>query len=635
MNRELDVMGMSFLSLIAMVFFNGFTAQMVPLGLPPGERDVALQRVPTEGVLLYSEWTAQGPGKAGAAGIEGLIVDEEIQMLLDDVEVAIATSLEKERAPKEIQLLPKFVRTLVTRPGCLFVSTGSEPLPERAEEINPGVALTRLQVGLVINGGEHADDLESQILGFLEAGQLGSQKELDHFVLPIPIPVGPVTLHRDGDHLILGVGADVLEGIVERLHADKGGIADDAEIQEALALVKQERTGRYQYVDVKRIAQFANAIAGDRAQVNETLEMLHLDQLGHIVLTTGLADDGAVLSRTHIATGGGTDGVLSVLAGRPLTPKDFAHIPADSDSYIAKSVDLAKILAESRKIIEAVDPDSAEQFAQGLAELDAELGISVEKDIPAAFGSVWTVYNAPSNGGLVASSPVLALEVLDAEKAYTIFSQFMKTLKANLPGDYGGGYRRRGVYLVDRKFHDHTIYFVNTVGDDVPFAPAFCVTDTHLLITLHPQAMKGHLRLVDAGGENLSSKLPADVFAGREQLVYGGSDPQGITRLVTAFAPYFMQLAMSEMQREGFPLDLFSLPSARGLLPYATDSSVSIERTKEGLLIEVRDGMPIPGLSSSAILLPAATFGTFVARQPVEFEAPAVEIQRAVPAEID
>ncbi|HSG72350.1 MAG TPA: hypothetical protein VLA12_18175, partial [Planctomycetaceae bacterium] len=136
--------------------------------------------------------------------------------------------------------------------------------------------------------------------------------------------------------------------------------------------------------------------------------------------------------------------------------------------------------------------------------------------------------------------------------------------------------------------------FVNTVGDDVPIAPAFCQTDNQLLIALHPQAIKAHLRFLKENGPSFASSISEHAPKTGEMICYSQFDAPQLVRFVYSVMPYLMQVGLSEAQSENFNLDIFSVPSAQAILPYMKDSRSWIVRTNEGLLFESRSSLPMP-----------------------------------------
>jgi len=230
---------------------------------------------------------------------------------------------------------------------------------------------------------------------------------------------------------------------------------------------------------------------------------------------------------------------------------------------------------------------------------------------------------------------VLSLEVRDKEKANKVFARLMKVLGDALPGEQGNQFRRRGVFLEQKKFLDHTLFYVNTIGDDVPIAPTFCVTDKQLLVTLHPQTLKAHLRFLAAKEQSFAARIGKDLkLPEGELLSLTYFDAKKLVQFVYGVAPYLAQLAFSEMQREGFAIDISSLPSARALLPYiGTSLSVAV-RTKDGILLESQSALPIPGGSVGFLSLPVSFMFLGVSRVPFVFGVQQLE-QQAVPRAIN
>ena len=73
------------------------------LGFPPGERDPSLVHAAPADSLLYIEWSARGQGKAGAAGIDGLVADPEVVVFFDRFKSAIETMMARNTAVEQVE----------------------------------------------------------------------------------------------------------------------------------------------------------------------------------------------------------------------------------------------------------------------------------------------------------------------------------------------------------------------------------------------------------------------------------------------------------------------------------------------------------------------------------------------------
>lgn len=638
-----------FMEVFAVLFAGGLFSSGGLLGMPPGERDEALVRTVGEDAIVYVEWSARAEGKPGAKGIDGLAADPEVKEFIHKVKQAILEGIEKETSdssdPLEQALgeaVPPIVLALLNQSGCVSVSYNADNVKlDPAVGPDPIAFVGGLNVTIVFNAGDDADEVGKnieKILGFLPAGLRG--KGINKQKLPIPLPGASLTLHRHENYFIIGFGENTVENAVAGIKGDRKGLADNERFNDALSGVKVDRLGSIGWLDVRGVLERVTKILGPQGQmVTHISKAIGADALDSIINTSGVVD-GQVVSNTFVTTGGSVKGILALAAGRGLTGKDVKHIPVDADFVLAFSLSLPKVYAAVQEVLGAVEPQSAEFFKAIVAGVEAELGLSLEEDFFGAFGDAWTIYDSPSAGGVFVTSLVASVEVKDAEKAYRVLSSLMQILKASLPGDFGGS-RRRGVFLAERKFEDRTVYYINTVGDDdIPFAPAFCVTNSHLLIALNPQNLKSHLRWVAEENEKTFADAASIESDAGDVLKFVHCDTSTVVRYLYSFAPYVAQIVLSEVQREGFDIDIFSFPSARAILPYMSDSQTKVIRTKTGLKIEQAGPLPIGMGSAVLVNVPVLLFWSVgiaadaPVRGDVEVRAIAVEAAPAQDAEV-
>ncbi|MEX1096668.1 MAG: hypothetical protein WED34_11510 [Planctomycetales bacterium] len=600
------MMGVGFFELLVLLSMGGSLGGV--LGMPPGERDEALARTAPANSVLYVEWSERTAGQAGALGVEGLAADPEVREFLADLERAIRDVIQRETqdssSPEERiagKTVPVLFRSALTHAGCLwlrFDAAAGAKAVEAHQGGGPPTSWAALALGaraaLVINAGDEADAFAKELTELLEVLPIALREEgLARRKLLPPEAWVELVLHREGKHFVLALGEGTLDSVLAGLEGKAQGLAGEKRFQEDFARIAMDRVASVSWLDVKAALEAARAALGDDGAIVPAMaETLGLDQVGTVTSCTALVE-GRIRTRTFIQTNGGEKGLLALAAGKPIEPRHFELIPADADFVTVGSLDAQKALAAVREMVGSTAPDALQTLNAIIAQLETELGVK-ERDLFAAFGDVWTIYDCPSGGGLFLTGAVASLEVRDPQQAYATFSQVMKVLAAAMPGETGERYRRRAVFLAERKFLDRTIYYVNTVGDDVPFAPAFCVTDKQLLVALHPQGIKAHLRFL-AGegkeGERRASWRPSAIPEG-ELIGVSYLDSPAIVRALYALAPWFGQLIASEMQRDRFELDVFSLPSARAVLPYIQPSNSFAVRRKDGLLFQRDDGIP-------------------------------------------
>jgi len=627
--------------LILMMMSGGLFSSGGMLGMPPGERDAALVKCPPADSVIYVEWSSRSFGKPGAPGIDGLAADPEIQLFIKNLDQSIRTLVEQETAngqPEEQilgKVLPPLIKSLLVRPGCLYADLDAKAVVKLKEEDGPelqsfaGMVMAGLRATLIINAGKDADAMTKQIEQLLDLvpPQLAIERtqNLQRQKIPLPLPGGQLTVHRHKNYLIVGYGKGTIDTAIAGLTGKSKGLTSNKRFTAAMKRVAMERTGGVTWVDVNGlVTKVSQALGAQGAMIAGMAKMTGVDAIDSIASCTGVVD-GQITTKNYVITGGRTDGVLSLFSGRAIKSADFSQIPADADFVLAGSLSAPKILDAVRDIVGKADPQSKEFLEATLQQLEDELGVSFDKDVFQAFGDLWTVYDSPSAGGVLLSAPVLALEIRDAKKANMVFTQLMKVFKDALPGEYGGGRRRRGVFLAQ------SIFYVNTVGNDVPVAPSFCLTEKQLIVTLHPQTLKAHLRFLAAKEKSFAARVGKELkLPEGELLSLTYFDTKSLVRYLYAMAPYFGQIMFSKMQQEGFPMDVFSLPSARAILPYVGTSLSATVRTKDGILVDSQSALPIPGGSSIILSLSMQFLGMRTIRLGQNFEVPRLRQPRVV-----
>lgn len=620
------------------------------LGLPPGERDAAFVQCPASDVPLYTEWASRGKGKPGGPGIDGLAADPEVLAFIEALDQGIQKAIELNAGGDEEKVMgehiPPLVKILLNRPGCLYIDADAKAAmqlmanpPELPRFTPPFFAmLPAFEATMIVNGGDQSDEIAKHLEGLMELLPVSERvKGLQHQQFPIPMEGASLTLHRHKNYFILGWGKGTVDAAIKGLTGDNKGLKDNPRFQASMEKVALERTANIAWFDMKSLIDKAVKGLGPQGLVVAAVaQQLGADSIDSLALCTGVVK-GQIHTKGFLKTDGKTEGILALAAGRPLTAKDFQNVPADADLVFAFTLDAPKILGTTKKLIAQAGDEPKENFDKILSQLETELGLSFEDDIFKAFGQKWMIYDSPSNGGILLSAPVLALEVKDYETAQKTFEQLMKILKLAVPGETRAGRFGRGIYLSKKSFLDQEIYYINTIGDDVPFTPSFTLTKTHLLASPHPQQIKAHLRFLKTQEARFSEKAFEEKIqhAGGELFAVSYTRPELFARYLATISPFFASVAFSEIQR-GMPgFDAFDFPSARALLPYFGEGLLTKERTEDGILFDARHGVPIPGMSSIAITMPVFGFMSFVRVRAIQRgfnAAPArIQINRFVP----
>ena len=609
--------GMGFAEILLILLSGGGLGPM--LGMPPGPRDASLLNCPPANTIVYAEWAARGPGKEGAAGIEGLIADQEVQQFLTKVQAAIVEGVAAETeigSPEEQVLgdvMPRLGFELIKHHGYMYLSYQEDNV---VTGDTPQAMLTSLAQGmrfaLIVNGEKQADKITADFLELTQFLPDGERREtLDRLELPLRIPGVPVLAHRHEDYFILAAGDGALDAAIAGLDGKSNGLVDDERFKSGVKKVEFQRSGGISWVDTRQVLKVAASVLEPTGvDVSGMATLVGLDSLDYVVTATGI-DDGQISCRRFIATGGKTDGILKLASGRAITRDDVTQIPADDGFAFAARLDAAGILDEVRKILSAAGPGPAQALENALAEIERESGIAVEDDLFTAFGDVWTIYNSPSGGGWLFSGSILTLDVRDVAKSKITYFKIVEAFKRNLQGVNNNGFRARGVEVKSAEFLDRTIHYLNVVGDDdVPFTPAICLTPERLYIALHPQSIKAQLRFLDSKEKSFAAGFNDVLDPPKGELLsLTYWDAQTTVKLLYSLVPYFGQVILTNAQAEwAIDIDSFDIPSARAILPYVGPYTTTTVRTPEGILTTSTSALPIPVGSALGTMFPMIGF---------------------------
>ena len=565
------------------------------LGMPPGERDALLLKAAPQQTLLYFEWAGRAAGQPGAAGIDGLAADPEVRAFFAALDQAIANAQHPDADEQQQRLqqnVPNLVKLLTAHPGCLFVGF-EPPLPGESllKTLSPNDVLARFRIGLVSAAGKDVEPLLETMARLAEV-EVGKQPKLQE------VSAGPMalklTVHREADRVLIGFGEGTVARTLACMKGEAPGLDTNARFQAGWKRVASPRVGTVGWLDLQGVFENATRTAGPAGVLLQViLRGASADALDFVVTGSGVVE-GAVVQRTFLATGGRTDGLLLLAGGPPIRPEQLKHIPADSDLVAAGSLNIAQVVRGARELVGRTTPASAAIFDEAVKQMESELGLSLERDVYPAIGDAWTAFDSPSEGGLVGSSLIVAVEVRDVKRADVLFDHLMKLLAQSLITDADPDFGGKTAELKRQAFLGHTICYVNTIGrglgSEASTTPSFCLTRGHILFAMHPQALKAHLRQQSVnrpGFDAVASKKLARPEG--ELLALGTLDGARALQALCALAPYFGQSVLSHLQSEGFPLDAFAIPSAAALLPYAGDATFVVVRHRDGLLVETRN----------------------------------------------
>ena len=588
------------IGLFDFVFFWLFSGCSL-LGLPPGERDPSLLKAVPPSSLAYFEWASRGAGQTGAEGVEGFAADPEIRQFFEMLDAAIAKRDADEpdeslgNLPRQ---MPQLIKLVSAHPGCLFL--GYEPIHNQNGDVATWhERLIGLRAGVILASGHDTETTWQLLNRQLESlpDYRFDAKSMTQSI-PIVVPGYKLVMHREGQTILFALGEGTLQQMLAGLSGKTPGMESNSRFQKSLERVAVPRVSTLGWIDGQAIISSVTDILGPLGVlVRPILSMVGADAIDHVVQTSGV-ENGTMVQRVFVSTGGRTDGLMVLAGGKSIEARQFAHVPADADLVLATSFSLKRVYQEARRVLTLIQPLSVRVFDEAIKQLEGELELRIVDDVLPAFGDTLVAFDSPTNGGLIATSLVASIEIADPEKASRVFERLMKLIEFSLTSDQPDLFEIEVKSLRQQSFLNHTIFYIHATargyGVDATISPTFCLTDRHLLFAVHPQAMKAQLRYL--ASKKPSFEIQKDKAIARPKgdlLTYAYLNGPRANGLMAAAIPYLSSAWIGRLEIEGISLDSFSIPSAVAISSYFGDSSAIVNRQSDGLFVETRNAPPV------------------------------------------
>lgn len=581
------------------LFFWMFTGSGL-LGLPPGEMDQALVRAVPPQTLVYFEWAGRGPGQAGATGIDGFAADLEIQKFFQDLDAVLADFEQRDPSPlaRTHRDMLQLINPLTAHPGCLFI--GFEPQVKNGNAIGAWLDILKgVHGGMIFSTGSDTEKAWQKLMSILsDSYGVTYDPTAATQQVPLSIPGYQLLVHHAQGRIIFAVGEGTLERTLEGLTGKLPGLETNQRFVESLGKVGVPRVSTVGWIDGKGLVDTVTTAMGPLGGlVRPMLQMVRIDAIDRTIYMSGV-DNGTMVQRAFINTGGRTDGVLVLLAGQPIRVEQYSHIPADADMVFATSASLSNVFHETRRTLATAQPLSVRVFDEAIKQFEKDLQLKIVEDVLPAFGDMITVFDSPAAGGMIASSLVASVEIRDSQRAAIVFERVLRMIDQSLAPNQNGNANPNGELVAMRRqeFLGYTYFYVN--GDPHqgprPTAPSLCLTDHHLFIAIHPQALKAQLRHLRSNGPGFVPKNPGGAPAPTgDVMLYGYVNGPRVHSLAAAAAPFIAQDIVGHLQRQSWPLDASSIPSAAAVVPYFGDSSIVATRQADGVSIVTKNAPPV------------------------------------------
>jgi len=602
----------------------------LPLGIPPAAEDPVLARIAPKECLFYLTWSGMSaPDSQSRNQAEQLLAEKEVRESLRLLEEQIVAGFRTAatgdpQATAMVDDVRTVAKAVLTSPAAVFISK-VEPSKNGPPDVRGGAmvnlgqqaatiarALGRIESLLRSTGAPKPE--RGSLLERYKSAKRALQKKgalnpdggpaWHHFPLGMHDPRadqgGSILWAVKDRYLIVGLG----EGEAERI-GSRARQEPPQWLQQLRRRLAVPRPANLIYVNVADLVKIAG---GSDHELSGVLEGLGLAQIQSLASITGLDDTGCV-SRTQLAVGGDLKGLFSVFTAEPLTKGHLTAVPKDATIALAARLDAAKLYKELLAITGRLEPQGQQEMLGSVRQFEERLKVKIYEDILQSLDDAWRLYTSPSEGNLVFTGLTAVVDIrnhdrLVAANAKLVFGSLLGGLakEAIQPG------RGRPEPVIKQiKCGEQTIFYLVRMGEFMPFSPAWCITDKELVAALFPQNVKAYLeRAHQTGAPSLAEVAAvAEPFEAVKPIAVSYIDMQAAFRLAYPIAQILLGIGSSEMgPGAGLSLDISVLPPAPSIGRHLRPTVTTVSRSKEGIVIESRQTLPIGSLT----ILPAVLY---------------------------
>jgi prepilin-type processing-associated H-X9-DG protein len=313
------------------------------------------------------------------------------------------------------------------------------------------------------------------------------------------------------------------------------------------------------------IGRFFNLVeqSDDSGEAAEAIDALGLRTVKAIGSSSSIVDKG-FKDVIYMHAPGERRGVMKLFASPGNVMNILKYFPEDVTSVSTFNLDVAGLWEEFQSIVRRLEPGDAEEMAEGIAELERELELSLEKDVlgmfdgPIAFG-LWGALMPP----LPLPQMLAAVKLRDGAQPERVIEKLISI---------------SGGTLTETEYEGHRIFSLS-----MPYAqvlPSYTVFKGCLLASTSPQTLKSALSRLTVASSRSAAGNPAlrDALAHvpKPDTAFGYADTGVIfTTLYTSLTTAL------QYQRQDLPINPAELPPAevisRHLFPAVTSTTVDGE----------------------------------------------------------
>jgi hypothetical protein len=405
--------------------------------------------------------------------------------------------------------------------------------------------------------------------------------------------------------LVATIGPNMTAATVKKI-ADFD--APPAWFDTAVRALHVERPSLTWHINVEEIWNAVDPLMQD-PKVRPALEAAGLLALKRVSSVVGLDSVGSV-DKMMIETTGAPQGILALLAEKPLTTSDLKRVPGNPAQATVVRFNLALAVETILKIAERVEPTARQQYDAMASQCEQTFGFSLKEDLLKAFDDVWSVYVSGSEpGGGFVPSLVISANVRDQKRLIKVQDALLNMGRPILEamGD------QAPVSLHEFTSNKMTGYRVQINNMPIPVSPTWIVTRDQFVLGLTPQLVTAHLSTSAAANSMVKNEDAKAAFKREPKTVmFSYRDPKSEIQILYTLVNSFSPMLTSQLQQQGIKFNLPPLPPFSDLEPHLAPSVSTLNRLPNGWRSECHGVVPsittmAPVLAAvgAAIILPA------------------------------
>ncbi len=571
----------------------------LPLGLPPLAEDPLLARVaPRECVWYFNSSGVAEPDPKSKNQTEQLVAEPEVRQFIAALGKTFSTAIQ-EGAPStpEGKMLgtegPKLIHALLTRPSAVFVSKAVDGF--KGLEISGGIVLsTGDQTAEIKSSLEkiegtlfHAAAAQTldKIFQVSDAERVAQQWHKFPYSYDLP----KVEWGFRNNYLVVAVGEETAAGIWNRGRGDP-----PAWLSAVRKRLPVERVSTVNYLNLDKLAPL---LGSSGSSFLRTVDLTDIQEIGVVSGLEGTAN----VSKTWLHMEKGPDGkpndLPDAFGGAPLTAVDLAPIPLDASFAVAGRINATLLWSSVMRRLEKFPTVAALSWSDAIKNLENRGSFRLKEDLLDTLGDTWCMYSSPSEGGLLFTGFTVVVPVKDHDRLAATNDRLLLAARrkdrVGTPTEGGAAMTLEFVEVMESSFRGHKIYQLNSNVPALSCAPAWCITDKQLILSLAPQNIRAVLCRDPKGGTLAQVPVVAERLKAGKAALLTYQDTAGMLKITYPLLQLIAATNIPRMRTQGLNLSVSALPSLPALLRHAEPGLGTLTRTDGGLIYVSRQTLPV------------------------------------------